>query len=320
MLEVLAPVPLLPAVTMSLADAVACADEFLQASKSAATRRAYAADARDFRVWCAQHGLAPLPAEPATAAAYFAALARQGLRPSTITRRAAAIRFVHKAAGLEPPTNSEAVKAVLSGIRRSKGTAVTRKAPATAPAVAAMIDGLTGLGGVRDRALLVLGFAAALRRSELVALDVADLEHTEDGLIVHIRRSKTDQEGAGDFVSIPRGTRLRPVLVVKAWLDAAGITEGPIFRPVAKGDRLLPARLTDRSVAAIVKRRAKDAGLDPRVFSGHSLRAGFVTSALASGADVLRVMDVTRHREVRTLKAYDRRAKAFQDHAGASFL
>ena len=137
---------------------------------------------------------------------------------------------------------------------------------------------------------------------------------------MRIRRSKTDQEGAGDFVSIPHGSRLRPVAAVKEWLEAAGITEGPIFRSIKKGGLVTSDRLSDRSVAQIIKLRAEAAGFDPTMFSGHSLRAGFVTSALHHGADILRVMDVTRHREVSTLKTYDRRAKAFKQHAGDAFL
>jgi integrase len=228
---------------------------------------------------------------------------------------------MHRMAGLESPTSSEAIKAVLAGIRRSIGTAATRKAPATAETVRTILAEMPpSLRGLRDRALLVLGFAGALRRSELVALDVEDLEETAEGLLVRIRRSKTDQEGAGDFVSIPHGSRLRPVAGVRAWLEAAGITEGPVFRSIKKGGSVTLERLSDRSVAHVIKQRAEAAGFDPNVFSGHSLRAGFVTSALHHGADILRVMDVTRHREVSTLKTYDRRAKAFKQHAGEAFL
>jgi site-specific recombinase XerD len=176
------------------------------------------------------------------------------------------------------------------------------------------------LRGLRDRALLLLGFAGALRRSELVALNVEDLEETAEGMHVTIRHSKTDQEGTGDFVSIPHGSRLRPVAAVKEWLEAAAIIEGPIFCSIKKGGSLTLERLSDRSVAQIVKGRAEAAGFDPNLFSGHSLRAGFVTSALHHGADILRVMDVTRHREVSTLKTYGRRAKAFTQHAGEAFL
>jgi len=312
---------LTPAAVVSLREAVGAATDFVIASKSAATRRAYQGDASAFVAWCKCHGLEPLPATVDTVAAYLASLARSGLKASTITRRCAGIRYMHRVAGFEPPTGNEAIKAVLAGIRRSIGTAATRKAPATAETIRAIVAEMpTDLRGLRDRALLVLGFAGALRRSELVALDVADLEETPEGLHVHIRRSKTDQEGAGDFVSIPHGSRLRPVAAVKAWLEAAGITEGPIFRSIKKGGLVTPARLTDRSVAEIIKKRAEAAGFDPAIFSGHSLRAGFVTSALHHGADILRVMDVTRHKEVATLKTYDRRAKAFKQHAGEAFL
>jgi site-specific recombinase XerD len=311
------PASLLPAI-QSLEEA---AGDFARGSKSVATRRAYQADAADFTAWCRPHGLEPLPASVSTIAAYLAGLAQSGLKASTITRRCAGIRYMHRMAGFEPPTNSEAIKAVLSGIKRSVGTAVTRKAPATAEAIRAMLEEMpTDIRGLRDRALLLLGFAGALRRSELVALNVADIEEGPEGIHVIIRRSKTDQEGAGDFVSIPFGSRLRPVAALKAWLEAAGITEGPIFRSITKGRVVTPQRLSDRSVAQIVKDRVEAAGFDPAVFSGHSLRAGFVTSALAAGADVLRVMDVTRHKEVSTLKCYDRRAKAFKQHAGDAFL
>jgi integrase len=144
---------------------------------------------------------------------------------------------------------------------------------------------------------------------------------TAEGLLVHIRRSKTDQEGAGDFVSIPYGSRLLPVRALKDWIAAAGITEGPLFRQIRKGGKSVEAaRLSDRSVANIVKAFAHDVGFDPAIFSGHSLRSGFVTSALQAGADMLKVMDVTRHRQVNTLKTYDRRAKAFKQHAGEAFL
>jgi integrase len=146
------------------------------------------------------------------------------------------------------------------------------------------------------------------------------LEETPEGLHVQIRRSKTDQEAAGEFVSIPHGSRVRPVAAVKVWLSAASIIEGPIFRSIKKGGLLTSQRLSSRSVAQIVKGRSEAAGFDASMFSGHSLRAGFVTSALHHGADILRVMDVTRHREVSTLKTYDRRAKAFKQHAGEAFL
>ena len=310
------------AVVLSLEEAAGAAGDFARASKSAATQRAYQADAADFACWCKRQGLQPLPASVDTVAAYLAALAAAGLKASTITRRCAGIGYMHRIAGVEPPTTSEAIRAVLSGIRRSIGSSVTRKAPATAETVGVIIAAIpTDLRGLRDRALLLVGFAGALRRSELVALDVTDLEESAEGFHVRIRRSKTDQEGQGDFVSIPYGSRLRPIRALKDWLDAAGIEEGPLFRPIRRECKVVASeRLTDRSVANILKTHVEAVGLDPTVFSGHSLRSGFVTSALQAGADVLRVMDVTRHRHINTLKAYDRRAKAFRQHAGEAFL
>jgi site-specific recombinase XerD len=304
-----------------LSDQLASAADYAQAEKSPNTRLAYRADWRHFSRWCDAVGQVPLPASVPAVCAYLAYLADQHRSASTIGRRLAAIGYAHKLKGLEPPIN-EAVRTVLRGIRRRIGTAVTKKAPATAPAITAMLEQIPrdSLTGVRDRALLLIGFAAARRRSELVALHVDDVEIFAAGALVHVRRSKTDQEGEGETIAIPRGQMLKPVDALEAWLKAANITAGPIFRPIAKGDRIGKKALSDRSVAEIVKRYAARAGLDPKIFSGHSLRAGFVTSALEHGADLFKVMDITGHKRIETLKGYDRRARAFRDHAGKDFL
>lgn len=321
------PVPVAPAALPSAAEPIdlrAALDDakaFAGASKAERTRIAYASAFAAFSTWCEGASAASLPAQPATVAAYLGAMARRGRRAATIDLHCAAITFAHRARGFEPPTSSEAVKATVQGIRRTIGTRPNRKAPATAEALKAMLRKIPEtLTGKRDRALILIGFAAALRRSELVALAVADIEWTDGGIFVHVRKSKTDQEGAGHQVAVPAGGKLKPVQALEAWLAAAGITAGPVFRSIAKGGHVSPYALTDRSVAQIVKDRAAAAGLDPKLFSGHSLRAGFVTSALAAGADVLKVMDVTRHTQVQTLKGYDRRAQAFKQHAGKGFL
>lgn len=265
--------------------------------------------------------MASLPAQPLALAGYAAALADAGKKYATIRRRIAAIAYAHKLKGFQPPDQVEAVKAVLRGIRRTIGVAVNRKAPATSSVVKAMLKRLPdSLAGKRDRAILLIGFAAALRRSEIVALDVADLAFSENGVIVTLRRSKTDQEAKGQIVAVPHGSKLKPVAALRAWLDAAAITEGAVFRSINKADRVQSRRLTGRSVANIVKHCAGAAGLDVAAFSGHSMRAGFVTSALDGGADPINVMRVTRHVEMDTLLDYDRRAKAFKDHAGRKFL
>jgi site-specific recombinase XerD len=289
--------------------------------KAPATRAAYRSDFAMFREWCQGKGVSALPASPATVAAFLAHEADRGSRAATITRRCAAIRYAHRLADLEPPTNSEHVRATLRGIRRTVGAAPARKAPVLAEAARAMaLSAPEGLKGLRDRALLLLGFAGAFRRSELVALDVADLEETEDGFKIIIRRSKTDQEGHGVTIAIARGVTTCPVKAVKAWLLAAGIGDGALFRPVAKGGRLGAERLTDQSVCSIVQAYAERIGLKAADFGAHSLRAGFLTSAARRGASVFKMRDVSRHKSMDVLQAYLRDADLFRDHAGAGLL
>jgi integrase len=248
--------------------------------------------------------------------------AAAGRSAATLTRRAAALAYFHGQAGYPSPTRDRRVKEVLAGIRRSLGTAPTRKAAATASHLAAMVAtcDLTTRIGLRDRALLVIGFAGAFRRAELVALTVADLSAVPAGLTLRLRRSKTDPEGQGRTVAIPAGTRLRPVHALTDWLTAAGITAGPLFRPVRRGGVVGATALTDKAVARIVKQRAALAGFDPAGFSGHSLRAGFVTSAAQAGARTDKIMAVTGHTAAATVQRYVRDAEAFVDHAGAAFL
>jgi integrase len=262
-----------------------------------------------------------LPAAPEAVAFFLAYEAGRQVRPSTIGRRVAAIRYAHKLAGLPLPTDDERVRATVRGIRRSLGAAPSKKMPATAERVIGMAPlAGTRLSAIRDRALLLIGFAGAFRRSELVALNADDIEETADGLRVTIRRSKTDQEGHGDVIAVPRGTIACPVAALKAWLQIANITEGPVFRPIAKGERISDARLTDRSIANIVKAHAGRAGLDPKLFAGHSLRSGFLTSAAARGASIFKMADLSRHKSMDTLRGYVRDAEIFKDHAGKGLL
>jgi integrase len=266
-------------------------------------------------------GVEPMPT-PETVAAFLAAEAARGIKPASIGRRVAAIRYAHKLAGHDdPPTSSEVVKATVNGIRRTVGAAPARKAPATADkvvAMAALAD--ADLKGLRDRAVLLLGFAGAFRRSELVALDVADLEFCDGGLRVRIRRSKTDQEGAGNTIAIVPGSVACPVRAVRAWLEASNIAAGPLFRPIAKGGRIGTERLADHTVVRVVKASASRIGLDPKLFAGHSLRSGFLTSAAGRGASIFKMMDVSRHKSMDTLRGYVRDAELFRDHAGAGLL
>jgi site-specific recombinase XerD len=299
---------------------LAAAIDLAKAEKAASTRKACGTDFRLFEAWCATRSVAALPAAPETVAAYLAANAGTS-KASTLGRRIAAIRYAHKLAAHPLPTDAEGVKATMRGIRRTHGSARVRKAPALAGKVIGMVATAPDkLAGLRDRALLLIGFGGALRRSELVALDVADIQETETGLLVTIRSSKTDQEREGATIAIARGDVACPAKALREWLKAAGIESGPIFRPIDKAGTVRASRLTDRSVANIVKAYAGRAGFDASTFSGHSLRAGFLTSAAGKGASIFKMMDVSRHKSVDTLRGYVRDAELFKDHAGTGLL
>ena len=291
------------------------------AEKSAATRRAYQSDFAAFTAWCVDRGVSEMPAAAETVAGYLASAMQAGLKASTINRRFAAIGYAHRLKGAPSPTDAEGVKSVLRGIRNTLGTAPRQKAAVTADWIVKMIQATPlNLRGSRDRALLALGFAGAFRRSELVALECSDLERMPEGYLVKIRRSKTDQSGGGQSIAIPRGTRVRPVQAVQEWLQAAGITDGPVFRMIDRHGRIRSAALTPQTVALVVKQYADLAGLDPAAVAGHSLRSGFLTSAAENDADVLRMMEVSRHRRVETVQGYVRRKSMFKGHAGERFL
>jgi integrase len=243
------------------------------------------------------------------------------MKPSTLGRRLAAIKYRHKTAGEDSPTDDERVKSVLNGARRTLGVAPRKLAAATSEKAIGMATLVRlGLAGLRDRAIPLLAFALAARRSELVALDVEDLEECPEGVRIRIRKSKTDQEGVGATVAVCRGSIACPVQALREYLDAAGITSGPIFRWIRRGNHLTDRRLSAQSICAIVKKHAAKLGLNPKEFGAHSLRAGFATSSAARGANLFKIMSITRHKSVDTLRGYVRDADLFKDHAGAGLL
>lgn len=314
-----------PALPTIGAGEIAAALGYINASRAASTQKAYLADWQRFCLWCCERDATFLPAEPALVALYLSALGSHGQAPPSIARALAAIAYAHRRAGMVAPHRADGglvISEVLAGIRRSRVVGPDRKAAADADVVMQLLWSIEGnnLAACRDRALIAFGMALAARRSELVALDVADLAWEAKGLRVTIRRSKTDQDGIGAVVAVPEGRRLTPLAHLRAWLDAAGVTEGPIFRPLWKGDRIRDARLSDHAVARIVQARALAAGLDPERYAGHSLRAGFVTSAARAGADIWKIQQVSRHKSMQVLAAYVRDARLFDDHAGEPFL
>jgi integrase len=306
--------------TVELAEIAADARDYLAASRAENTTRVYRTGWAQFTAWCDEHGLVALPAGPETVACYVADLAKVA-KPATIDARLAAISAAHRAAGHASPTTEEAVRLVRRGVRRTLGTAQRQVRPVTVPDLRTMLQRLgSDPAGCRDRALLLLGFAGALRRSELVGLDVADITEGTDGLTVRLRRSKADQEGAGRTIGIPYGSNPAtcPVRAWRAWLEVSDITEGPAFRPVDRHGRIGTTRLSGQAVALVVKRRAARAGLDPNEVAGHSLRAGLATSAAAAGVPERVIAATTGHRGTAMLRRYIREGSLFRENAASA--
>ena len=281
--------------------------KYLERSKSPNTVKAYKSDWSDFVHWCKDHKESPLPASPKTVVNYLSELAEGYLCANTISRRLTAISEAHRLAKQMPPILHPDVRAVMTGIRKTKGTHQQGKA-------AILFDDLQdiqfsfpdNLTGLRNRALILLGFSGAFRRSELVSLNVEHLTFMSQGLQIFLARSKSDAEGKGSYLGINalRTSAYCPVAAVRAWLKAGGLKSGPLFRPISKAGTISERRLTDRSVANIVKEWALINGLDPDIYSGHSLRRGFATSAAISGASTKEIMKQTRHRSEKMANRY----------------
>ena len=306
-------VPTVPA--GSLASFAPRVQEYARASRASNTLRGYRSDWTNFAAWCKRQGFVALPALPETVAAYLTTVADSGLKAGSIQRRVSAISANHTANAFATPTLNAAVKLTLAGIRRKLGTYQEGKTPILTVDIAAMLaTGPDSLIGKRNRALILLGYAGALRRSELVGIDVSDLTFSADGIRLNIRKSKTDQERAGQVIGISYGGSLCPVHALEAWLRASGITTGPVFRGVTRHGRVHAERLTDQVVASVVKARSAAAGLDPKKYSGHSLRAGLVTQAAMNDIPEHRIMRQTRHKSSGMVRKYIREANLFRDN------
>jgi site-specific recombinase XerD len=291
---------------------------FLNRSKSQNTLRGYGSDWRHFCGWTESNGLSSLPASPETVAPYIAQLAGR-LKVGSLERRLNAISEAHQAAGLESPTHSSLlIRNLMKGIRRTFGTAPSQKAPTLIEDIRAMMDAAdAGLIGLRDRALILLGFAGAFRRSELVGLDVADCVFGR-GLTLNLRRAKTDQNGAGRRIGIPSGADAAtcPVRSLQEWLEQAAITSGALFRPINRHGKVQNRRLAGTDVARIVKKLVERAGLDPTCYSSTSLRAGHVTMAIINEVPERSIQNQTGHRSVEMLRRYARDADLFRQNSG----
>ncbi len=298
---------------------VAQAESSFRAARADATLRAYEHDWKLFRSWCERNRLVSLPASPQAVILYSTDLVKNERRTlSTLSRRLAAVSQIHQQAGFDSPTRSWVVKQFLNGLRREVGVAPTRKQPVLVADLREILSALpNSLLGVRDRALLLLGFTGGFRRSELVGVNVDDLEKSSGALIVTIRRSKTDQEGEGRRVGIPQGAEQTTCVIwaLEQWRAAADLSAGPLFRVVNRHGSILDKRLSAEAVGIVVKRYVEKLGYDPARFGGHSLRAGLATSAAAAGKSERAIMNQTGHRSVATVRRYIRDGNLFRENA-----
>lgn len=302
----------------------------VEASIAANTRRAYASRLRIFADWCAAAGILPhTPVPPGILARYIAAMVDAGKSISTIEQSLAAISFFCRVNGYEDPTKNALIRRTLKGAKRTAGTAPIKKQPLRIPAMKAIVSNIdrSAAIGRRDAALILLGFAGAFRRSELVALDVTDLSLTvaaddRTAYEISVRRSKTDQEAAGMTKGIfsAEDKSLCPVAALRDYLSYFNIDSGPVFFRIRKGGKLAPdERLSSQAVARVLQLRAKNAGVQLDL-AGHSLRSGFITAAAEAGRTERSIQNQTGHRSIVTLRGYIQRIDALQDNAAAGLL
>lgn len=288
----------------------------IAASLSEGTKKGYQQDIAHFEAWGGS-----IPASAETIAAYLADLATR-CKTATIVRRVTALSKAHDAMGAANPTKSELVRATLRGIKRTLGTASKEAKPILREDLFQMLDCMSdSTKDMRDKALMLLGFAGAFRRSELVGLDISDIEHVRQGIVVTLRRSKTDQNGAGRKIGIPFGrSKWCPVKQLADWLDHAKIDTGPLFRRVNRHGHVAEQRLSGEAVCVIVKLRVEAAGFDPVGYSGHSLRAGLATSAAMAGASAWKIRQQTGHASDTMLNRYIRDGDMFTNNAAGLVL
>jgi integrase len=290
--------------------------DYVRESLAQSTRTAYLSDLEHFERWGGQ-----IPATPEMIAAYLAAHADVHT-VATLNRRLAALSKVHRSRGFSNPTSVEVVKATLRGLKRIKGTAQRQATPLIKEDLFAVLEAMgSRLKDARDRALLLLGFAGGFRRSELVGLNCDDVVPVRQGLVVTLRRSKTDQNGAGRIIGIPHGRgRWCPVVALEQWRVASGIVEGAIFRSIDRHQRVGPKRLSGEGVCLVVRERVEAAHIDPKGYSGHSLRAGLATSAAQAGVSSWKIRQQTGHASDAMLQRYVRDGQLFAENAAGALL
>jgi site-specific recombinase XerD len=294
----------------------------LKNSKANNTVRAYKSDFNDFGLFCAQNGLKSLPSEPKIVSLYLTHLSSKDIKMSTLKRRLVSIGVIHKLKGHYLDTKHPSIIENIMGIKRRKGSVQKGKKPILINSLKNIINTIDEqkkdeIKKIRDRSIILIGFSGGFRRNEIVSLDYDDLDFVPEGLKITLKRSKTDQFGEGTLKGLPYldNSQYCPVLSLKKWIETSNINSGPLFRRFSKSSKLTDNRLTDQTVALLIKKYLNLAGVDSKNYSGHSLRSGFATSAAESGAGERSIMAMTGHKSTEMVRRYIKEANLFKNNA-----
>ena len=294
----------------------------LQSSKANNTVRAYKSDFNDFEIFCVQNGFKSLPSDPKIVSLYLTHLSSKDAKMSTLKRRLVSIGVIHKLKGHYLDTKHPSIIENIMGIKRRKGSIQKAKKPILINSLKLIINAIDEQNNqeikkLRDRSIILIGFSGGFRRNEIVSLDNDDLDFVSEGVKINIKRSKTDQFGEGFTKALPYfdSSQYCPVISLKNWLDISKITSGPVFRRFLKGSKLSENRLTDQTVAILIKKYLNLAGINSKNYSGHSLRSGFATSAAESGVEERNIMAMTGHKSTEMVRRYIKEANLFKNNA-----
>ena len=294
----------------------------LQNSKANNTVRAYRSDFNDFELFCAKNGFRSLPTEPKIVSLYLTNLSTKDAKMSTLKRRIVSIGVIHKLKGHYLDTKHPSIIENIMGIKRRKGSVQKSKKPILISSLKEIINVIDKqkkeqIKKLRDRSIILIGFSGGFRRNEIVSLDYDDLDFLPEGLKINLKKSKTDQFGEGFTKALPYfdNSQYCPVATLKKWLEISKISSGPVFRRFIKGSKLSDSRLTDQTVALLIKEYLNLAGIDSKNYSGHSLRSGFATSAAESGVEERSIMAMTGHKTTEMVRRYIKEANLFKNNA-----
>ena len=294
----------------------------LQSSKANNTVRAYKSDFNDFGLFCVKNGFKSLPTEPNIVSLYLTYLSTKDAKMSTLKRRLVSISVIHKLKGHYLDTKHPSIIENIMGIKRRKGSIQKGKKPILINNLKEIINVIDELKReeikkIRDRSIILIGFSGGFRRNEIVSLDFDDLDFVTEGIKINLKRSKTDQYGEGTVKGLPyfENSRYCPVLSIQKWIEISKISSGPLFRRFTKGSNLSENRLTDQTVALLIKEYLQLAGIDSKNYSGHSLRSGFATAAAESGAEERSIMAMTGHKSTEMVRRYIKEANLFKNNA-----